>query len=55
MYEGLNIIKVFDNLTKTKSFCKEEYGINVDNWTISEMKDHYFYIPQGYEKKSVKS
>lgn len=46
MYEGLKIVKVYDNLVKAKSFCETEYGIKVDDWTISETKDHYFYDPE---------
>lgn len=34
MYNPLNILNAYDNINKAKNFCKEEYGININDWTL---------------------
>lgn len=53
MYNPLNILNAYDNINKAKNFCKEEYGININDWTFDEKRQYCFYDPE--KRKTLKT
>lgn len=53
MYDQLNIVKVYNDINKAKNFCKEEYGININDWTLNEKDNILFYDPEN--EKTLKT
>lgn len=61
-YTGIDIKEVFDSADKAKEFCFDKYGIDCNDWTLSNwdnganMKDYYFfYDPKFESEKKLKT